>query len=42
MNKIVDFFIRTKAWIVGVPLIGIGLWWLIKILLCLFTGVCIL
>lgn len=38
LEKLISF----KTLVVSIPFIGLALWWAIKLLICFFTGVCIL
>lgn len=41
-EKIVNWFINTKTWILSFGILGIAVWWIIKILICIFAGICLL
>jgi hypothetical protein len=44
MSKWIDKVISFKVWLfgLGVPTLAIVLWWIIKSLICLLTGVCLI
>lgn len=44
-EKIVDWMVRSRKYLAGLGWIGailFVLWWIIKILICFFFGVCII
>lgn len=42
MEKFIDKLMKVKNWLLGLGVFGIALWYIIKILICFFTGVCII
>lgn len=44
-EKIVDFMIKSKLWLASlgwIGVIGLGVWYVAKIIICMFFGVCII
>lgn len=44
-ERIVDWMVKSKKYLVSLGWLGAAgliLWWIIKILICFFTGICII
>lgn len=43
-NKWIEKFVSFKIWIfgLGLPTLAIVVWWVVKTLICLLTGVCLI
>ncbi len=41
-EKWIDRFVKFKNWVLGFGFIGIAIWWIVKIIICILFGVCIL
>jgi len=37
-----DRILAIKEWILGFGVMGVIIWWIIKILICIFAGICLL
>lgn len=38
----VEKIIKFKNWILGLGIVGVIIWWTIKIIICLTCGICLL
>jgi len=41
-EKVVDKANKFKLWILGFGTAGLVVWWVVKILVCIFGGICLL
>lgn len=41
-DKILAFLMDAKAWIIGIPVVGVALWLLVKFIACYAMGICIM
>ena len=41
-QKWTERILKFKGWLLSIPFLGIALWYLIKIIICLFFGICII